>query len=119
MPPNTVYVGRPTKYGNPFKLIGDMIYCDASHRRKILSQWVIWDHDNLYNEKNGNKKVVELYRQWLLGELPIENYLGNEIVVPLSSKKIDLSDLKGKNLACWCPLNKPCHTDILIELCEK
>jgi hypothetical protein len=24
--------------------------------------------------------------------------------------------LKGKNLACWCPLDKPCHADILLEL---
>jgi hypothetical protein len=24
--------------------------------------------------------------------------------------------LGGKNLACWCPLNQPCHADALLEL---
>ncbi len=28
----------------------------------------------------------------------------------------DLSPLRGKNLACWCPLNQPCHADVLIEI---
>jgi len=26
------------------------------------------------------------------------------------------SELAGKNLACWCPLDKPCHADVLLEL---
>ena len=26
------------------------------------------------------------------------------------------SELGGKNLACWCPLNQPCHADVLLEL---
>jgi hypothetical protein len=25
-------------------------------------------------------------------------------------------DLTGKDLACWCPLNQPCHADVLLEL---
>lgn len=24
--------------------------------------------------------------------------------------------LKGKNLACWCPLDQSCHADILLEI---
>ncbi|MDR6971242.1 DUF4326 domain-containing protein [Leifsonia shinshuensis] len=24
--------------------------------------------------------------------------------------------LAGKNLACWCPLDQPCHADILLEV---
>lgn len=24
--------------------------------------------------------------------------------------------LRGKNLACWCPLDEPCHADVLIEI---
>ena len=27
----------------------------------------------------------------------------------------DLSPLQGKNLACWCPLDQPCHADILLQ----
>jgi hypothetical protein len=25
-------------------------------------------------------------------------------------------ELKGKNLACFCPLNKKCHADILLKI---
>ena len=28
----------------------------------------------------------------------------------------ELSELKGKDLACWCPLDQPCHADVLLEL---
>jgi hypothetical protein len=28
----------------------------------------------------------------------------------------DLHELRGKNLACWCPLDQPCHADVLLEL---
>ena len=27
----------------------------------------------------------------------------------------DASELRGKNLACWCPLAKECHADVLLE----
>ena len=26
------------------------------------------------------------------------------------------AELRGKNLACWCPLDQPCHADVLLEL---
>jgi hypothetical protein len=25
-------------------------------------------------------------------------------------------DLRGKNLACWCPLDQPCHADVLLQV---
>lgn len=27
-----------------------------------------------------------------------------------------IAELRGKNLACWCPLDAPCHADVLLEL---
>lgn len=78
MPPNTVYVGRPTVWGNPFKLGPD-----------------------------GNiDTVLFRYKCWLEGELKDRPHL--------------LDPLIGKDLACWCPLDKPCHADILLKfLSEK
>jgi hypothetical protein len=26
------------------------------------------------------------------------------------------TELRGKDLACWCPLNGPCHADVLLEI---
>lgn len=30
-----------------------------------------------------------------------------------------LLELRGKNLACWCKLNQPCHADVLLEIANK
>lgn len=26
------------------------------------------------------------------------------------------AQLRGRDLACWCPLDKPCHADVLLRL---
>ena len=74
MPPNTVYVGRPTKWGNPYR-IGDDI--------------------------TTIKDILDLYQRWL------EKKLGEDPHF--------LDPLKGKDLACFCPLDQPCHADILLR----
>ncbi|EUA64977.1 hypothetical protein I542_5155 [Mycobacteroides abscessus 1948] len=25
-------------------------------------------------------------------------------------------ELRGHDLACWCPLDQPCHADVLLEI---
>ena len=30
-----------------------------------------------------------------------------------------LPELRGKDLVCWCPLDQPCHADVLLELANK
>lgn len=30
-----------------------------------------------------------------------------------------LAPLRGKDLACWCSLDDPCHADVLLELCAE
>lgn len=25
-------------------------------------------------------------------------------------------DLRGRDLMCWCPLDQPCHADVLLEI---
>jgi hypothetical protein len=42
--------------------------------------------------------AVELYREWL----------------PTSG--LQLSELTGRDLMCFCPLEQPCHADVLLEL---
>jgi hypothetical protein len=31
----------------------------------------------------------------------------------------DLESLRGKDLCCWCPLDGPCHADVLLELANR
>lgn len=37
---------------------------------------------------------------------------------PVSKTELiaDPSPLRGKNLACWCRLDQPCHADVLLRL---
>lgn len=40
-------------------------------------------------------------------------YVGRPTVL---ADRVDVSELRGRDLACWCPLDAPCHADLLIEL---
>lgn len=41
----------------------------------------------------------------------------------LAAKRVvirrSLHELAGKDLACWCPLDKPCHADVLLRLANQ
>ena len=54
--------------------------------------------------------AVEKYRQWLVGEMG--GYLEEERQRLLGS----LHELRDRDLACWCPLDEPCHADVLIQM---
>jgi len=34
-------------------------------------------------------------------------------------RKAVKKQLKGKNLVCWCPLDKSCHADILLKIANE
>lgn len=72
MPEGAVYVGRPTRWGNPFLI-----------------------------KKYGRALAIFNYRMRMINYASIGG---------------DLSELTGKDLACWCPLDQPCHADVLLEI---
>jgi Domain of unknown function (DUF4326) len=37
----------------------------------------------------------------------------------LADEPAFLEPLRGKNLACWCPLNESCHADLLLETANR
>jgi len=89
MPENSVYVGRPSVWGNPFR-IGKPNNSD----NKLSPDYV---HD-----RDGALKEFRRYAEHRYSNNP-------EWVDPL----ID------KDLVCWCPLTKPCHADFLLELARR
>jgi hypothetical protein len=97
MPENTIYVGRGTRYGNPFKLTPDgWILCIVG------SKWVYWSMNGGFVVDD----IIELYERWITKDL-----CGYGLpCVP------EINELKGKNLACWCSLKNPCHADVLLRL---
>lgn len=106
LPENTVCVTRGTKWGNPFIINGSSIYLDVKHRRKHL-----WPGS--YVNEGGNKEAVEMFESVLRLDYS-HNPDINHWIQHFDS--LDISELKGKNLACFCSLDKPCHADILLKL---
>jgi len=90
MPPNTIYVGRPTEWGNPFR-VGDR---EPGGTICFIPIY----------QPNGDA-VMKAYREY------VER---NAVLVEDAREK-----LRGKDLACWCPLGQPCHADILLELANQ
>ena len=75
IPEGAVYVGRPTKWGNPFEM-----------------------------GKHGNREeVVAKYKAWIINQPEL---------------MASLSELKGKDLVCWCA-PEACHADVLLALANK
>jgi hypothetical protein len=38
----------------------------------------------------------------------------------ISGVMVDLfADLRGHDLVCWCPLDQPCHADVLLDLANR
>ena len=54
--------------------------------------------------------AVDAYRRWLLGQMGDDFWREREVVVA------SLPELRGRDLACWCPLVEPCHADVLLEI---
>lgn len=101
MPPNTISVARPTKWGNPFKVNE----CRAA---------------GFYGtDEEIASRCVEAFRVWLCSAWWRENWDGAESEAARSTMLEALPELRGKNLACWCPLDATCHADVLLELANR
>ncbi len=113
MPENTVSCSRPGLFGNPFRMIGDLVYVNASHRRKTLCPWVLF-----YDGPMPDGTEIRLFRECLMDA---NAHSAEPSLEPVHKEYFNrmrerLPALKGKNLSCFCPLNKPCHVDVLLEL---
>jgi len=105
MPPNTVYVGRGTKFGNPFRVgkDGTAAECVSLYRRGMEAAAASWfgGPASFFSDEND-----DLYHAWE-SRTPHLHCIGIELAIV---------ELSGKNLACWCPLDQPCHADVLLQL---
>ena len=89
MPDGAVYVGRPTEWGNPWK-VGD----------RLMLEWPLDASGRLCRE------VV------ITPELAVALY---RIAFTPDATEIR-EQFADRDLACWCPLSQPCHADVLLEL---
>lgn len=91
MPPNTVKVDRSTRWGNPWAVCDGR---DAAEAVRLFRAAVVGFHSNGCFCR------------------PIahpDSYIGRIICLAPT-------ELRGKNLACWCKPGTPCHADVLLEI---
>lgn len=91
MPENTVSVAGPTKWGNPFR-VGQRVQSDPAQPIAVCFSV---------------EQAVGAFRDFC--EHPVGQRFRDAI----------RTELRGKNLACWCPLDQPCHADVLLELANE
>jgi Domain of unknown function (DUF4326) len=70
-----------------------------------------WGNPHKILAKGCEAIAVSLYEQDLLSGA-IKDRLGH----PMLSR---VGELRGYNLACFCPLDRPCHRDVLLKLANK
>ncbi len=88
MPPNTVKVDRSTKWGNPF-IVGK----HGTHTECVDDFRLMVTHGLICGSVDAECNAAQHeYHMLAIGEL------------------------RGKNLACWCRMDVPCHADTLLEV---
>lgn len=91
MPEGAVYVGRGSRWGNPYR-IAPAFDLDGIHIPEITAD-----------------SAVKLFRENLESRMRSFPSVRAELV----------AILRGKDLACWCPLDAPCHADVLLEIANR
>jgi hypothetical protein len=79
----------------------------------VVSRPTKWGNPWHVGPQSDRAAAVESYRRWLRGDL------GDQYASERQRVLDSLSDLQGRDLACWCPLDEPCHADVLIEFANK
>ena len=98
MPANTVKVDRSTKWGNPYAVINGDVETSVRLFRRLFE----------VPPSHSRHQVLRI-----ASGLP--GYGEGRVL----DMKLALPDLRGKNLACWCKLDQPCHADVLLDLANR
>lgn len=113
-----VYVGRGSKWGNPFRV---MQYHDGKWGIKTDGTEkcgeILTTHCHfIYDTKEAAvNDAIKCYQLWLLPYRHHGSNIGDFFESSAQLESIN-RELKGKNLSCWCPTDCKCHGDVLLNL---
>ena len=98
MPAGAVYVGRPSRWGNPWKaeMVDGVGWCCTDTRTGLIIQ--------ARDAADAHDLAVAHYRAWIAESDPD------------GTRDAARAELRGKPLCCWCPPHLACHADVLLEL---
>ena len=106
--PDAVIVARPSKWGNPYRPV-----------RRDDGAWVAEDDNGV--QYPGYGPVADgawNTRADAIGDC-IRLYRDVEAGYGLLDEADIRTELAGRDLACWCPLDQPCHADVLLEIANE
>lgn len=116
-PVGAIYVGRPTRWGNPFvvghRYVSRTAFHDAPFPERddrpigtvehpAWSPWPAWTE--VVGEVRDREHAVELFRDHVA--------YNDDVWDPDLIRR----ELAGHDLMCWCPTDQSCHADVLLEL---
>lgn len=102
-PGNAINVARPTKWGNPWRIKLEHNPRFATGRGAVVQHVVTGDVLGHVRADAAPYWAAEAYRRDIPDEL-------------IEAAR---AELRGRDLACWCPLDQPCHADVLLELANQ
>jgi hypothetical protein len=110
LPPNTVCVTRPGRWGNPFVVGG--FFCigdsDPKYRGAFRFAWTQAADSEIAARTPGRFTLIQ-------DKAHAVAFFERLCATGFYSAK-ELAVLRGKNLACWCRVGDPCHGDVLLRL---
>jgi hypothetical protein len=101
MPEGAKYVGRGSRWGNPYRAIRGTVWGPS----RPIEGGDLRAYSTHAPASNAVVAAVENYRRDI--DCAIRSTLTTEEIQ---------RELAGKDLACWCPLDQPCHADVLLEI---
>lgn len=137
MPEGCVYVGRPTRWGNPFAYLDEsrgLVRFGPKHEERFGRAWDYegrcsgpGSHDMWFAADDivttnvrwaTREELVELFRLTLTDPTPgmLSAYPsrgGRFLKVTVEDIRRELA---GRDLACWCKPSQACHADYLLEV---
>lgn len=140
-PEGAIVVARPSRWGNPFRLghpqLGLVRY-GPEHEARFGRAWDyegrISAPDNRHDMWFSRDDIVETHVRLATAAEVVELYRLT-ITVPTPGMRMaypsrgghllpfDVDEIRaqlaGHDLACWCPLDQPCHADVLLELANR
>ncbi|GAB3292923.1 DUF4326 domain-containing protein [Pseudoclavibacter terrae] len=105
MPEGAVYVGRPSRYANPFRLRESRVVRGRGGVVQLYRVDVPVEYAALRTERSRDMYPEEAHS---LATNLFRSYLA---VTP----ELDLEPLRGRDLACWCPPGLACHAGVLLS----
>lgn len=104
-PAGAVVVARPSLWGNPF--VGDRA---VEAYREYVRVVILGERGNYLLHDDG----VTIGGKWFQVEIAFRHSWDD-----VERLRKELPDLRGKDLCCWCPLDRDCHASVLLEIANR